>query len=165
MVGGTSAKAKGAVVSHIRRSPIHLFLILMAVLLLTAACGSGDEGGSTEDSGDDSSGSATVEVSAADFSFTPEAVNVAAGAEVTVTFSNEGEAPHTMTSDDLELDIEAEPGESAEGTFTAPDSGSVEFHCEVHPDMTGQIVVEGSEGAGGSEDSEDKSESDSGYDY
>ena len=142
---------------------IYLILALMVVLALTAACGSEDEGGSTESKGDDSSGSTAVEVSAADFSFTPEAVSVPAGAEVTVTFTNGGEAPHTMTADDLELDIAADPGDSADGTFTAPDSGSVDFHCEVHPDMTGQIVVEGSEaGAGGGED---KSESDSGYDY
>jgi plastocyanin len=141
--------------------------MLACLLSLGAvACGSEDEGGSTESEGEDSSGTETVEVSAADFSFTPEAVNVAAGAEVTVTFTNEGEAPHTMTSDDLELDIAADPGESADGTFTAPDSGTVEFHCEVHPDMTGQIVVEGSEaGSGGSEDEGGEKEGDTGYDY
>ena len=144
--------------------------ILMLACLLSlgaVACGSEDEGGSTESEGDDSSGTTAVEVSAADFSFTPEAVNVPAGGEVTVTFTNEGDAPHTMTADDLELDVAADPGESADGTFTAPDSGSVEFHCEVHPDMVGQIVVEGSEaGSGGSDESdESKSEGDTGYDY
>ena len=151
--------------------PRFVIPILIAFLALAGtACGSEDDGGSgsatgSEDSGDDSSGeSASVEVSAADFSFTPEAVSVPAGAEITVTFTNDGKAPHTMTASDLDLDIAADPGESADGTFTAPDSGSVDFHCEIHPDMTGQIVVDGSEAGGGGGSSEEE-EGGGNYDY
>lgn len=151
--------------------PRFVIPVLIAFLAFAgAACGSDDEGGNgsttgSEENGDDSSGeSATVEVSAADFSFTPEAVSVPAGAEVTVTFTNDGEAPHTMTASDLDLDIAADPGDSAEGAFTAPDSGSVDFNCEIHPDMTGQIVVEGSAAGGGGDTSEEE-ESGGNYDY
>jgi cytochrome c oxidase subunit 2 len=154
-----------------------LFLVLLAVLALTAAaCGGGDDGGDGGgDGGDDGGGgggeTATVSVSAADFSFDPSDVPVPAGAEVTVTFENTGEAPHTMTADDLGLNVEADPGQSAEGTFTAPDSGSVDFHCEIHPDMTGTISVDGSAdaggsaGGGGSDKSDKKDDDSSGYDY
>jgi plastocyanin len=141
-----------------------------ALLLGAAACGSEDPAEPTRESGSGDtqsvSGGATAEVSAADFSFTPEAVSVPAGAEVTVTFTNDGDAPHTMTSEDLKLDIAADPGESADGTFIAPDSGSVDFHCEIHPDMVGQIVVKGSDTGDSSDSGEGEDDSSDGsYDY
>ena len=41
-----------------------------------------------------------------------------------------------------DAEVEAEGGESATTTFTAPESGTVEFICKYHPDqMTGEISV------------------------
>ena len=136
-------------------------LVLLLVTLPAAACGDDDDPAAPDD---DQAAPPTVEVSAADLTFTPDEVTVPAGGEVTVTFENADDVPHTMTSEDLGLDIEADPGDSAEGTFTVPGSGAIEFHCEIHPNMTGQIVVEGSEpapeGGGGQDEGED-----TGYDY
>jgi hypothetical protein len=67
---------------------------------------------------------------------------VAAGGKVTVT--NRGQAPHTMTLDDVQVDTGAiDPGASAE--LTAPDApGSYSYRCTVHPArMRGVLVVLG----------------------
>jgi hypothetical protein len=54
------------------------------------------------------------------------------------------------------VETEAEGGESAEVSFTAPEEGAVEFHCKYHPDqMTGEISVDGSAAGGNGGDKED----------
>jgi plastocyanin len=57
---------------------------------------------------------------------------------------NEGEAPHTATADGGEFDLgTVEAGETSE-PGTAPDApGSYPFHCEIHPNMTATLTVEG----------------------
>jgi cytochrome c oxidase subunit 2 len=138
-------------------------MALVAVLL--AACGSEDSGGSsnTGGSGDGGGGSAqSVEVTATDFKFDPTSLDVDPGAEVSVTLTNDGETAHTFTVDDVDFEIQAEPGKTAEGTFTAPDSGSLEFHCSFHSQMTGTISVGGSTGGGGGSGNDDQSPADMG---
>ncbi|MGH2786917.1 MAG: cupredoxin domain-containing protein [Actinomycetota bacterium] len=122
--------------------------VLAAVIvgaLLLGACGEDDGGG---DSGD------AVELVAQDFSFDPTTLDLPAGEEVTVSLVNEDDVEHSFTVDDLDVEAEAEGGESSEVTFTAPDEGAVEFHCKYHPDqMTGEISVDGSSAGGGGGDS------------
>jgi plastocyanin len=121
---------------------------LIVAALLIGACGEDDGGGSG--SGD------SVELVAQDFSFDPTTLDLPAGEEVTVTLMNEGEAEHSFTVDDLDVETEAEGGESAEVSFTAPEEGAVEFHCKYHPDqMTGEISVDGSAAGGNGGDKED----------
>ena len=89
-----------------------------------------------------SAGPREVDVGAADFAFEPKDASVAAGGKVTVT--NNGQAPHTMTLDDVDLDTgNIEPGASAD--LTAPDApGSYSYRCAVHPArMRGVLVVLG----------------------
>lgn len=79
-------------------------------------------------------------VDIADFEFQPVERSVQPGVEV--TWSNTGQAPHTATFDDVELDTEQiEPGAGA--TLTAPtDPGSYSYFCAVHPArMRGVLVV------------------------
>jgi plastocyanin len=156
---------------------VHLILVLLAAFaLFAAACGGGDdggnEGGDGSDTGSEGGGgsgtTATLSVDAVDFGFEPAELEVDPGAEVTVTFSNTGEAPHTMTAEGVGLNIEADPGASAEGSFTAPESGTIDFQCTIHPDMQGTISVGGSADAGDSDkkDDSDDSGSDGGnYNY
>jgi plastocyanin len=166
---------KGIMLDSNRRPRlVHLLLVLLAAFaLVAAACGGGDDGGSdggnggTDTGGEGGGGggtTATLSVDAVDFGFEPAELDVDPGAEVTVTFSNTGEAPHTMTAEDVGLNIEADPGASAEGTFTAPESGTVDFVCTIHPDMKGTISVGGSADAGNSDKKDDDS-GDSGYNY
>jgi plastocyanin len=89
-----------------------------------------------------SAGPREVDVGAVDFAFEPKDASVAAGGKVTVT--NRGQAPHTMTLDDVGLDTgNIDPGASAE--LTAPDApGSYSYRCTVHPArMRGVLVVLG----------------------
>jgi plastocyanin len=89
-----------------------------------------------------SAGAKEVDVGAVDFAFEPKDASVAPGGKVTVT--NRGQAPHTMTLDDKNLDTgNIAPGASAE--LTAPDEpGSYSYRCTVHPArMRGVLVVLG----------------------
>ncbi|HEU4898558.1 MAG TPA: cupredoxin domain-containing protein [Actinomycetota bacterium] len=89
-----------------------------------------------------SAGPREVDVGAVDFAFEPKDASVAAGGKVTVT--NRGQAPHTMTLDDVQLDTGTiAPDASAE--LTAPDApGSYSYRCTVHPArMRGVLVVLG----------------------
>jgi plastocyanin len=126
-----------------------------SVFMLVACGGDDDSGGGS--SGGGSSGSSSIDVTATDFKFDTTSFDVKAGSEVSVTLTNDGGTEHSFTMDDPEFEIEAEDGESADGTFTAPDSGSFEFHCKYHPDqMRGEITVGGSAaGNSGTEDTSD----------
>jgi plastocyanin len=89
-----------------------------------------------------SAGPRQVDVGTEDFAFDPKDASVAAGGTVTVT--NRGQAPHTLTLDDQPPDTGTiQPGASAD--LTAPDKpGSYSFRCTVHPArMRGVLVVLG----------------------
>lgn len=115
-----------------------LILAAVALALFNGACG-GDDAAPATDTQQDGAETVSIEVSAANLSFSPSSLSVPAGAQVEVSFTNEDEASHSMTSDDLGIDLEAAGGQSAGGSFTAPESGSAEFHCKFHPQMTGTI--------------------------
>jgi plastocyanin len=83
-------------------------------------------------------------VSIVDFAFQPASIEVPAGS--TVTWTNTGAAPHTVTADDGSFDSgKLGPGASFNQTFTTP--GTYTYHCEVHPQMTGTVVVTEAAGA------------------
>jgi plastocyanin len=74
----------------------------------------------------------------ADFAFAPPDLTVAAG--TTVTWTNEGWAPHTATAEDGSFDSgRLDQGDSFEQTFNEP--GTFAYHCSFHPGMTGSVVV------------------------
>lgn len=105
-------------------------------VLLFTACGGDDGGGS-------GGGSETLQVTARDFEFADTTPSAPSGTEVTVEFDNEGEAEHSFTVEDLDVEVEAEGGESATTTFTADEAGTYQFHCEYHPDqMTGELTIQ-----------------------
>jgi plastocyanin len=79
-----------------------------------------------------------VAVQVVDFAFEPGTLTVAAGA--TVTWTNEGSRPHTVTADDGSFDSgRLDPGEQFSQTFDQP--GTFAYHCGFHPEMQGSIVV------------------------
>lgn len=137
------------------RKPIWIVALVVLVVAL-AACSddggdieetdtttaeeNGDAGGTSEEAGEDVDEGGPLTVTARDFSFDPNQVEVAAGGEVTLTFANDGEVPHTFTSDALGVDERAAPGQTVEISFTAPD-GEAEFHCEIHPGMIGSVTT------------------------
>src|SRR5215207_6548556 len=81
---------------------------------------------------------AAFDVQVVDFAFEPATVTVPAGA--TVTWTNTGSRPHTVTADDGSFDSgRLDPGEQFSQTFDQP--GTFTYHCGFHPEMQGEIVV------------------------
>jgi plastocyanin len=79
-----------------------------------------------------------VTVDIVDFAFDPATMTIEAG--TTVTWVNQGAAPHTATGDNGEFDTgQLDSGQSASITFDTP--GTYAYHCEIHPNMTATIVV------------------------
>ena len=88
----------------------------------------------------------TITVDIHDHAFDLAQLNIALG--TTVTFVNNDTEAHTATADNDLFDTGVlEPGESTWVLFRG--SGTVTYHCELHPDMKGSIVV--GEGGGGEE--------------
>ncbi len=91
---------------------------------------------------------ATWSVSIGDNFFDPADVAVEPGS--TITWTNEGAVPHTVTADDGSFDSGVlNPGDSYTVTFSG--QGTLTYHCAIHPEMTGSVTVGGS-GTGGAAD-------------
>ena len=88
-----------------------------------------------------SSGARNAQINIADFEFEEPEISVGPGAEL--LFRNIGEAPHTATFDDVNLDTgNLDTGGSA--TLVAPTQpGSYSYFCNVHTRMRGVVVVLG----------------------
>ena len=73
------------------------------------------------------------------FTFAPARLTVKAG--TTVTWRNEDDIPHTVTSAARLLKSKAlDTDDSFSFTFTEP--GTYEYFCSLHPRMTATVVVE-----------------------
>jgi len=85
-------------------------------------------------------------VSIVDFAFQPGSVEVPVGGSV--TWTNNGSATHTVTSDSGAFDSgQLAPGASFSQTFDT--AGTFTYHCSIHPQMTGTVIV--TSGGGGAE--------------
>ena len=123
---------------------VRLVAGLFVLSLVVAACSSDDDGGTTDTTGGatgttaetGSSGGGTT-ITIAGFAFDPDTITVSGPTEVTVT--NDDSTTHTFTLDDGSVDETVEPG--ATETVTVDVSASTGFHCNIHPQMTGQIEV------------------------
>jgi plastocyanin len=88
----------------------------------------------------------TWSVAIEDFYFEPADAAIQPGD--TIMWTNEGNSPHTVTSDDGQFDSGVlNPGDTFAVTFTGGD-GTLTYHCKIHPSMTGS--VSGGGGGGGS---------------
>ncbi len=82
---------------------------------------------------------ATQAVRIVDFAFEPATLTVSAGTRVTWTHA--GQAPHTVTSDTGAFDSgRLTGGQTFAFTFTS--AGTFAYHCEIHPNMRAQVVVQ-----------------------
>ena len=97
--------------------------------------GYGADSGLSDEGATATAAPASLEISGFQF----ESVEVAAGGQVTV--DNRDGAPHTATADGGDFDSGQVSGGTA-GAFVAPaQPGSYDFHCEIHPDMSGTLTV------------------------
>ena len=74
------------------------------------------------------------------YKFEPAAITVPDG--TTVTWTNNDSAQHTVTQDPAGSGFASgalTPGSTFENTFDT--AGTFEYFCEIHPSMTGTVVV------------------------
>jgi plastocyanin len=125
---------------------VRLVAGLFVLSLVVAACSSDDNGGgttattggatgSTAATGGGGGGGTTITI--AGFAFDPDTITLSGPTEVTVT--NEDTTTHTFTLDDGSVDETVDPGATV--TVTVDVSAATGFHCNIHPQMTGQIEV------------------------
>lgn len=99
-------------------------LTILTLLMLAPSAGAQDQN--------------VVTVPIRDFFFDPAEITIDSG--TTVMWVNEGSHPHTVTSDDGQFDSETlNPGDSFMVTFSG--QGTLTYHCEIHPFMTGSVTV------------------------
>jgi plastocyanin len=111
---------------------LYLSILSMAAMLISAPAASAQD---------------EMTVSIQDFFFDPGQLTVTPG--TTVTWVNEGEAPHTVTSTDgKELDSATlQPGDTYSFTFKDDDAGETyAYQCTIHPEMTASVNVSGGGG-------------------
>ena len=83
--------------------------------------------------------SSPIEVKIQNFTFGPTKLTVPVGA--TVTWVNEDDMPHTITTEDRRIKSPVlDTGDRFSFTFDRP--GSITYFCSIHPHMTGTIVVQ-----------------------
>lgn len=72
------------------------------------------------------------------FKFNPTILTVEQGTEV--VWTNTDAKEHTVTLDNLALDIVVAPKESVSFTFDTP--GTYDYSCRLHPSMKGTVMVQ-----------------------
>jgi plastocyanin len=121
------------VVSAVRRLPLLTAVLALGAALVLAGCG-GDEGG---DGADAALVTGVTQVTAEDNRFTPAAIQVPAGTEVTWTFKD-GFVPHDVVGDGFSS---GDPRRKGTFTHTFDRPGTYPYRCTIHDGMTGRVVV------------------------
>jgi plastocyanin len=74
------------------------------------------------------------------FAFSPAAITVSTG--TTVTWTNKDSATHTVVSTSGNVLNSGNIPQGGTFSFTFKDKGSYDYHCGIHPSMTGKVVVQ-----------------------
>ena len=80
-----------------------------------------------------------AEVKIDNFSFSPAALTVKAGTQI--TWTNDDDIPHTVVSNGPVFKSKV-LGTGEKFTFTASKPGTYSYSCSIHSNMTGKVVVE-----------------------
>lgn len=135
------------------RLATRLFVVsAVAAALVLAACSSSDETPTTQPA--PSVGATAASTSAPTAAPTPAGGGATRDAVIasfalptltipagtTVSWTNQDDLPHTATADDGSWDSGTLTAGVFTHTFVTP--GTFAYHCDIHPTMTGTIVVE-----------------------
>jgi plastocyanin len=130
---------------------IRLLAVVLAPLLLLAACGSDDEKPKTTTLGSityadhgtkDVKGKAGLELEADSFYFSPTFVRGTAGQKLTLKIENESKDQHNLSLAAQQIDTDIPPKGKVTVEVTIPPSGVVRFFCKYHTDrgMNGELL-------------------------
>ena len=109
-----------------------------AILVVAVALTAGSRPNLAASSGDKSASSATVKID--NFSFGPATITIPAG--TTVTWTNNDDVPHVVTSDDNKMFKSKALDTDDHFSFTFTKPGTYNYYCAIHPKMTAKIVVQ-----------------------
>ncbi len=117
------------------RSALRTAVVVVAVTGVLTACGSSSTTKSPSAAGN------TVDLTAANITYSPTDIKVPAG-DVTFVVKNSDKVEHNLTIEDggnVNADVASGKTVNAKATLKA---GTYKFHCEYHPDaMKGTITV------------------------
>jgi plastocyanin len=134
-----------------------LLVMVAALALVGAACSSsndtggptGTTGGTTGSTGStsgctaanavDLSGDDPFTVTIQDFAFDPPCFKAASAS--TITVDNKDGTTHTFTIEGTQVDVTIDGGQTFNGESGNLAPGSYDFHCNIHPTMTGTVIV------------------------
>ena len=126
--------------SRVSFKALSFSLVVILGLAFVAAC-NGDD-----DNDDAANGNGAVTIETPGMSYDPDEISMDAGTDLEVTIDNTDTQLHTFTIDELDVDLEVEPGETGTVTIEAPDAGEYLFYCTVpgHRESTqeGTLTVE-----------------------
>ena len=115
-----------------------LAIFLMAVVIVSCS--------KSNSYGSGSNTPAAAMVSIKNMAFSPGSLSVMAGA--TVTWTNSDTTIHTVTADDGSFNSgNIAVGATYSRVFSS--AGTFSYHCTLHPEMTGKVVVTGATSGGG----------------
>jgi amicyanin len=125
-----------------------MYLALLVVIALSGAragWASAADGATTagtaagSGAGASSAAASSAEVKIDNFFFSPQEIRVKAG--TTITWKNQDDIPHTVTSVDGVFKSKAlDTDDTFTTTLTKP--GTYPYYCSIHPKMTGKVIVE-----------------------
>jgi uncharacterized cupredoxin-like copper-binding protein len=86
-------------------------------------------------------GEITIELT--DTGFEPSHFESAVGRDVTITLENTGSRPHNFTMDELDIDIDLDPGETATVEIAMPKLGEYTYRSDLpgDEDFSGTMVI------------------------
>jgi plastocyanin len=111
---------------------------LAAIVVTALACTNGTRASLAMSPSDKTASSTTVKID--NFSFGPATITVPAGS--TVTWTNNDDVPHVVTSDDGKLFKSKALDTDDRFSFTFTKPGTYNYYCAIHPKMTAKIVVQ-----------------------
>lgn len=117
--------------------------VLVSAIMAAYACGSDGEGISGNEDGGEASARQTVEITLKDFSFTPGKLQVEAGKELEIRLTNPGDAPHTFTIEEFDVDAELQSRAETTVLVTPAEAGRFTYYCRFHKaqQMGGALTV------------------------
>jgi plastocyanin len=118
-----------------RRLPALLVPAVLAATVVLAGCGGGGGGGGA----DAAPVTGATEVAAKDNRFSPAAIQVPAGTEVTWEFKDRF-VPHDVTGEGW---TSGDPRRSGSFTHTFNQPGTYPYRCTLHDGMLGRVIVTG----------------------
>ena len=119
------------------------FALTAAALTIATSCGSSNSTPtSPTNSGNNNTGTPITIVSGAltlsTTAYNPNPLTISAG--TMVTWTNKDSTTHTATSDSGLFDGTVAP--TAQFSFTFANKGTFTYHCTLHPNMVGSVVVQ-----------------------